>query len=487
MSFNGGLWRVPKLMRWWLVAFGVSLSAHALVTWHVGGELDQAPAPMTVQAKLALAPPLPEEPPQRLKFERPPEVDPPATLIANRSTLAVPTVPRPSLRAVRGGRLPGLGPGLAVPGPPAQRVGTGLGDGADQFAAYVEELREAGLDVVFLIDATGSMGWALDEVKRRVRDMIEWVRELVPIARFGMVAYRDLGDPEFAVRAQPLTYSTAKLTRFLGSFTAAGGGSLGEGILAGMRVAANEAGWRASGKRLVILIGDAPPHRHEAEELLRLVAGFRNQGGQVTALDVSDEANPALLEARLRRKVNRAMYRGSPSYDFTRIAEAGGGDAATLDGDLRLVRRVVTLIFGNAFSDDLRMALDAMEVPAPAHRGVDAPGRGDLPTGHQAGEPTALRASRGRDAPAAWIVAPPQRIPGASFRLVNGLIASLCAWSSKGPPWVLAARIAPPVPLAPGIGWAQATSPGARASRPRLGSWIALSTGRVGTCSMRAS
>ncbi len=353
-------------MRWWLVAFGISLSAHALVTWHVGGELDQAPAPTMERAKLTLAPPLSEEPPpQRLKFERPPEVDPPATLIANRSTLALPAVPRPSLRGARGGQLPGVGPGLAAPAPPpARRLGTGLGDGADQFAAYVEELREAGLDVVFLIDATGSMGWALDEVKRRVRDMIEWVRELVPIARFGMVAYRDLGDPEFAVRAQPLTYSTAKLTRFLGGFEAAGGGSLGEGILAGMRVAANEAGWRASGKRLVILIGDAPPHSHEAEELLRLVAGFRNRGGQVTTLDVSDEANPALLEARLRRKVNRAMYRGSPSYDFTRIAEAGGGDAATLDGDLRLVRRVVTLIFGTAFSDDLRMALDALDMEA---------------------------------------------------------------------------------------------------------------------------
>ena len=348
-------------LHWWLVAFGVSVSVHALVTWHVGGELGQAPAPTADRARLALAPPLPEEPPQRLKFERPPEIDPPATLITNRSTVAMPAVPSPSLRAARGGQLSGVGPGLALPGPPSRHLGTGLGDGADQFAAYVEELREAGLDVVFLIDATGSMGWALDEVKRRVRDMIEWVRELVPIARFGIVAYRDVDDPEFAVRTQPLTYSTAKLTRFLGGFTAAGGGSLGEGVLAGMRAAATEAGWRASGKRLVILIGDAPPHRHEAEELLRLVTGFRNRGGQVTTLDVSDEANPALLEARLQRRVNRSMYRGSPSYDFVRIAEAGGGDAATLDGDLRLVRRVVTLIFGNAFSDDLRMALAAME------------------------------------------------------------------------------------------------------------------------------
>ena len=128
-----------------------------------------------------------------------------------------------------------------------------------------------------------------------------------------------------------------------------------------MRAAATDVGWRASGKRLIILIGDAPPHRHEAEELLRLVTDLRSRGAQVSTLDVSDEANPALLEARLQRTVNRAMYRGGPSYDFVRIAEAGGGDAATLDGDLRLTRRIVTLIFGTAFNDDLRMALAAME------------------------------------------------------------------------------------------------------------------------------
>lgn len=350
-----------RLMRWWLLAFGVSLSAHALVTWHLGGELEPRPSPTESRVKLLLAPPPVSAPAPRLKFERPLALPPPDTLIANRSTLAMPNVPNPSLRAARGGQLAGIGAGVALPGPPARNPGTGLGEGADQFAAYVEELREAGLDVVFLIDATGSMGWALDAVKRRVRDMIEWVRELVPIARFGVVAYRDADDPEFAVRIQSLTYSTAKLERFLKGFAAAGGGSLGEGILAGMRAAAAESDWRASGKRLVILIGDAPPHRHEAEELLRLVAGFRSRGGQVTTLDVSDEANPALLEARLQRKVNRAMYRGTPSYDFVRIAEAGGGDAATLDGDLRLVRRIVTLIFGNAFSDELRMALAVME------------------------------------------------------------------------------------------------------------------------------
>jgi hypothetical protein len=76
---------------------------------------------------------------------------------------------------------------------------------------------------------------------------------------------------------------------------------------------------------------------------------------------VSDEANPALLEARLGRRVNRALYRSAPSYDFQRIAELGGGDAATLDGELRLTRRLVNLIFGERYAAELALALEAME------------------------------------------------------------------------------------------------------------------------------
>ena len=41
-------------------------------------------------------------------------------------------------------------------------IGNGLGGSTNRFAAYVQSLREAGLDVVFLVDMTGSMIWVLD-------------------------------------------------------------------------------------------------------------------------------------------------------------------------------------------------------------------------------------------------------------------------------------------------------------------------------------
>jgi len=68
--------------------------------------------------------------------------------------------------------------------------------------------------VLFVVDATGSMGWVLDEVKTRILDITSTVRSLVPISRFGVLAYRDRGDPEFVTRMQNLTYSTLKLQAF---------------------------------------------------------------------------------------------------------------------------------------------------------------------------------------------------------------------------------------------------------------------------------
>ena len=346
----------------WGIAIASSIVVHTVGTWYAGRGLGDAAVSAGNPDIIEIAPPqaVPERPPEQLEFRRPPEFVPPPNLITNRSSV-VHNVPTPVLRAAHGGAptLPGVGP--AISGPTSGAIGTGLGDGADQFARYVEELRETGLDVVFLIDATGSMDWALTSVKTRVRDMIEWVRELVPIARFGVVAYRDTDDPEFVTRMQPLTYSSNKLERFLEPLRGVGGGNLGESVLAGMESAIRDSGWRSSGKRLIILIGDAPPHREESAALIRLVTSFHQNGGEITTLDISDEANPALLEARLQRAVNRSMYRGTPGYDFTLIAQAGGGEAATLDGDIRLTRRLVTLIFGNTFSDDLAMALDAME------------------------------------------------------------------------------------------------------------------------------
>ncbi|MCC7414310.1 MAG: VWA domain-containing protein [Gammaproteobacteria bacterium] len=368
-----------QLLLWSLLVV-VSLLVHATISARVGRELlDTTATGAAREIRLLVAPvtPAPDmeiepEPVEMLEFEQPIELTPPETLVVPKALAPPPPDVPVALRASAGGQ------GSVAPASPAGSmaalaegtgggtagIGHGIGNGLDyssnRFAAYVQGLREAGLDVVFVVDATGSMVWVLDEVKSRIGDIVDTVRALVPIARFGVVAYRDKDDPEFVTRAQPLTFSQRKLGRFLTGLEAKGGGTLPEAVLAGLRTAVEDSGWRAGAKRIVILLGDAPPYDHDLDAVQATAASFARAGGQITTLDVSQEANPDLTEARIGRKVDRALYRNEPMYQFRLIAESGSGDASTLDGDIRVTRRLITLIMGTQFAAEMSALLDAI-------------------------------------------------------------------------------------------------------------------------------
>ena len=113
-------------------------------------------------------------------------------------------------------------------------------------------------------------------------------------------------------------------------------------------------------RRIIIVVGDAPLRDGQLAKVVRMVEQFRRGGGTVSTLDVSDQANPHLLEAKIGRKVARSMYRGAPMHDFLVIGEAGRGDAATLDGDVKLTRRLIKLIMGDQFANEMQALLDVL-------------------------------------------------------------------------------------------------------------------------------
>jgi hypothetical protein len=239
-------------------------------------------------------------------------------------------------------------------------IGNALGNSSNRFASYVSGLRNNGLDVVFVIDATSSMGWAIDEIKGRIHDIVRAVRTLVPTARFGLVAYRDQDDPEFVVRLQPLTFSTANLSDFLDPLEPAGGGDIWEDIGAGLAAGIDQSGWRVGARRVIIIVGDAPPREEDFDKLLRLIRGFTATGGTISTLDVSPSANPELVEIREGAPVNRKYYRGKPMREFLIISDAGNGDAGTLHGDVNITKRLLTLIMGEQFEKEMRALFEVI-------------------------------------------------------------------------------------------------------------------------------
>ena len=117
------------------------------------------------------------------------------------------------------------------------------------------------LDVVFLLDATGSMGDEIYQVQRTIRSIAERIDGISPRpqVRFGLVAYRDQGD-DYVTRVYNFTDDVEVFRETLRSVSADGGGDEPEALVEGLAASVNELGWADDAVRLVFLVADAPPH-----------------------------------------------------------------------------------------------------------------------------------------------------------------------------------------------------------------------------------
>jgi len=358
-------------------ALVLSIAIHAvglllvLLIWWPSQPGERPPIPVTL-LDAGASEPDPEPPPEVLVFRSAAHPRVRESLELPREVLALAPPPADvelTRSAVGGGLdvepLPASSfPGFAVGGAGGGVAGSGFGAGnanapEGTFQEYVGGLRRAGLDVVFVIDATGSMGWLIDDVKGRVRALADWIRRLVPVTRFGVVAYRDDDDPEFLTRVLPLTLNIGNVRRFLDRLEARGGGDIPEAVSAGLRAAIAKSGWKSDSQKIIVIVGDAPPHPEELETTLASAREFRAKGGKVTAVDVSFDANPQIAASRLGKRVDEleTVPQRGVMPEFLHIAKAGGGDASSLEGERRVVRQLAVVIFGQRWSDDVRPLL----------------------------------------------------------------------------------------------------------------------------------
>jgi Mg-chelatase subunit ChlD len=220
---------------------------------------------------------------------------------------------------------PALGPGrLGGGGLPAGGLGTAL----RRRASSLDALRSSGLDLVFVIDSTGSMGRALALAAAEIGRMIVLLDAIVPSFRLGMVTYRDHGD-EYLVREERLRPDAYRIVHFLDGIRAEGGGDLPEAVDAGLERAIRGSAWSPRARRIVILVGDAPPHPRGIQVALDLARDFGRSGGVIHTLVVPTQG----FGVRGPEKETAAQ--------FARIAAAAGGTSRPLEGGAELTRIVV--------------------------------------------------------------------------------------------------------------------------------------------------
>ena len=122
------------------------------------------------------------------------------------------------------------------------------------------------LDVVFAIDATGSMKNDIDTLKNDLLPALLKQFENAHGARFGLLFYRDYGD-NFNYKGLPVKFFafTDNLTVFnknLNSIKIIGkeGGDIPEAVYEAIYSSSEFYSWRPGATRRIILIGDAEPH-----------------------------------------------------------------------------------------------------------------------------------------------------------------------------------------------------------------------------------
>jgi hypothetical protein len=140
-----------------------------------------------------------------------------------------------------------------------------LGAASGAVARQLDNTGPVGIDLVFLVDATGSMGDEIDKIKASVDTIATRIEQLPGSSkpRLGLVAYRDRGD-EFVTRSWDFTDNIGQFSGNLAQVVAAGGGDEPESVSAGLHDAIHLQGWadNSHGRhlRMIVLVGDAPPH-----------------------------------------------------------------------------------------------------------------------------------------------------------------------------------------------------------------------------------
>ena len=134
--------------------------------------------------------------------------------------------------------------------------------------AAVQQVQER-VEVAFVLDTTGSMADLIDGAKRKIWSIASTIVDTNPDAEISMalVAYRDRGD-DYVVQTTPLSEDIQGLYGKLVKLEADGGGDTPESVNEALQNAINDLKWSSGDhvKRIVFLVGDAPPHMDYEQE-----------------------------------------------------------------------------------------------------------------------------------------------------------------------------------------------------------------------------
>ena len=156
------------------------------------------------------------------------------------------------------------------------------------------------LDLMFMVDTTGSMSDELEYIKTEIKDIIAQITgDRQYDVRTSVNFYRDKGD-EYIVHATPFSSDPEEVYEYIRTEHAAGGGDYPEAVHTALDNAINGHEWDDGAVKLCFFVLDAPPHtENEVYESLKASVSAAAAKG-VRLIPIVSSGSDSLTEYLMR-------------------------------------------------------------------------------------------------------------------------------------------------------------------------------------------
>lgn len=156
----------------------------------------------------------------------------------------------------------------------------------------------AKIEVVFVLDTTGSMSGLIQAAKEKIWSIASTLAaaQPAPEIKMGLVAYRDRGDA-YVTRVVDLSDDLDSMYATLMDHRAAGGGDGPESVNQALDDAIHKISWSQdpNAYKVVFLVGDSPPHMDYQDDVKypQIIKAARGKGIVVNAIQCGKHAQTA--------------------------------------------------------------------------------------------------------------------------------------------------------------------------------------------------
>lgn len=201
-------------------------------------------------------------------------------------------------------------------------------------------------DVVFSIDATGSMRACLQQVRRQIQSTAKKLFKDIPDLRIGVIVHGDYEDRPTPIKILDLTDNLTAITDFIRTCPDFGG-SWADECYELVLHEARRLTWRAKVPKVLCIIGDQGPH-DKNYPLNTMKLDWRNE------LDLLTESNIKVYGVQ-------CLSRPEPTYFYKEIAKRTGGFHLQLGQFTDVEQLIMAVCYKQVGEESLKKYVDYVE------------------------------------------------------------------------------------------------------------------------------